>query len=67
MAPISGEEHLLSIPSPREKMLLKPYMRPSPAFERGHWEATALEKAPVHDLLRDARQELARMAPATWA
>lgn len=50
-----------------ERILSGKLMRPSIDFERAYWEPTTeLPKVDDADVLRQVRQELDRMAPATW-
>jgi hypothetical protein len=51
-----------------EKMLMQSFVVPSRKFEQSQWEADGtMVKTPVSELLRDARREISRLAPATWA
>lgn len=50
-----------------ERVLSAKFMRPSLDFLRSYWEPVpTLPKTPESDILRQVRQELDRMAPATW-
>ncbi len=50
-----------------ERILSAQFFRPSLDFLRAYWEPTLeLQKGVEADVLRQVRQELDRMAPATW-
>lgn len=50
-----------------EKILSSKFMRPSLDYVRSYWEPVSrLPAASGSDVLRQVRQELDRMAPATW-
>ena len=50
-----------------ERILSAKFMRPSTEFERSYWDPTSeLPKTGEADILHQVRQELDRMAPATW-
>lgn len=50
-----------------EKILSSKFIRPSLDYVRSHWEPVSrLPAASESDILRQVRQELDRMAPATW-
>jgi hypothetical protein len=49
-------------------MIAKGFVRASLSYQRAHWEpASELPSAPESQILDEARRDLARMAPATWA
>jgi hypothetical protein len=51
-----------------EKILSAKFLRPSVDFERSYWEPPAALPSGAEDvLMSQVRQELDRMAPATWA
>jgi hypothetical protein len=51
-----------------ERVLMTFFIIPSPEYDRAHWEPVKdLPTADLFDLIRQARRELDRMAPATWA
>lgn len=50
-----------------EEVLYNRFIAPTPAFVRSHWEGAAeLPRTSTSDILSRAREEMRRLAPATW-